>query len=58
MSEYPKWVYCTDGPQASYEAGMEPVLVTSAEAEAALFDAVTGDVPVVRRGRPRKVVAE
>jgi hypothetical protein len=57
MIEFPKWVYFTDGPQESYAAGFAPVLVESAEDEAALsVDAPMQfpDEPVVRRGRPRK----
>jgi hypothetical protein len=51
FQEYPKWVYFTDGPQESYADGLAPVVVNSAEEEAALSDAVTP----ARRGRPRKV---
>jgi hypothetical protein len=57
MIEFPKWVYFTDGPQESYAAGFAPVLVESAEDEAALTEDAPmqfPDEPVVRRGRPRK----
>jgi hypothetical protein len=58
MIEFPKWVYFTDGPQESYAAGLAPVLVDSAEDEAALAEDAPiqfPDDPVVRRGRPRKI---
>jgi hypothetical protein len=57
MIEFPKWVYFTDGPQESYAEGFAPVLVESAEDEAALTEDAPmqfPDEPVVRRGRPRK----
>jgi hypothetical protein len=61
MIEFPKWVYFTDGPQESYAPGFSPVLVASAEDEAALTEDAEiqfPNDPVVRRGRPRKVVEE
>ena len=60
MIEYPKWVYFTDGPQESYADGFAPVLVNSAEEEAALSEDApvqTLEAPVIRRGRPRKMAA-
>ena len=57
MVEYPKWVYFTDGPQESYAEGFAPVLVETAEDEAALTEDAPiqfPDAPVIRRGRPRK----
>lgn len=54
FQEFPKWVYRTDGPQETYEPGTEPVIVETAEEEAALTG-VAPDVPA-RRGRPPKAV--
>jgi hypothetical protein len=43
--EYPKWVYLTDGPQESYEAGKEPVLVEDAKAERKAKKSATAESP-------------
>ena len=50
FEEYPKWIYPA-GIKEVYEAGEEPVLVQSADEEAAL----SGEVPK-RRGRPPKAL--
>jgi len=51
FQEFPKWVYPA-GVLEAYEPGQEPVLVETAEEEAALSGAA---VEKPRRGRPPKV---
>ena len=50
--EYPKWVYLTDGPQESYEPGMEPVLCEDAKAERKLKKAAKAEVVEVVEPAP------